>query len=70
MNVRGGIEMSWEGVIINIEQGDIITSKKGILTETIALHRKVINKKMKYLGNGAWEAMDESIELKNVKVVK
>ncbi len=63
-------KQKWEGVIINIAPGDIITSKNGILTKTLMLERFVINKRMKYLGNGAWEGLDEGKEILDVRKVK
>ena len=59
----------WEGIIINIEEGDILTSKKGILSKTAILGRMVTNKRMKYLGKGIWECLDEPTEIKDIKEV-
>ncbi len=65
--VWGGEKMKWEAVIINIQEGDIITSKKGLLTENHLLKRNVVNKRVKYLGDGLWEGLDEGVEA-NVKM--
>ena len=60
----------WEGAEIHLQVGDTITSKKGFLTKTAILDRFRINKRLKYLGNGQWECLDDGLYLENVKEVK
>jgi len=62
-------KQTFEGVVIHIRVGDTITSKNGILTETLMLKRKILYKRMKYLGNGAWEGLDDGVEIKTSKVL-
>jgi hypothetical protein len=60
-------KQSWEGVEILLQVGDVITSKKGFLTKTAILNKHRVNKRLKYLGNGLWESLDEGTYLQNVK---
>lgn len=54
---------TWEGVVLNISPGDIITSKTGILL-TSPLTKKVYRWwKAEYLSNGGWRIIGKKEEV-------
>ena len=46
---------NWEGVVLNLQEGDILTSKKGFLSKSSITEEYFVYKKVKYNGNGCFE---------------
>ena len=61
-------EQVWDGVVINVQPGDIITSKKGIIFETMLTGRLMLERRLKYLGNGKWKSRGRRVEIEATKV--
>lgn len=59
--------MKYEGVVINIQEGDIISSKLGILQESPISKKFYLVKKQKYLGNSHWIVIGDKEEVSNIK---
>ncbi len=51
--------MKFDEVMIKIQPGDIITSKKGMLSKSPISKEWFIYKKAEYLGNGAFKIIGE-----------
>jgi len=47
---------SWEQARLHVQVGDIITSKRGILTHSPLTDQYYLAFRLKYRGNGLWEA--------------
>lgn len=45
---------TWEGIEMNLSPGDVITSKKGILSKSSLTGKFYCWTKAEYLGNGLW----------------
>jgi hypothetical protein len=56
----------WDGVVIHLQEGDVLTSKKGIALKTAALGKIISTKKILYRGKGLWEALDDPAEIPGV----
>ena len=59
----------FDEILISIQKGDIITSKKGILAQSPITKEWYIYKKARYLENGKIEVLGEK-EPVNVKIHK
>ena len=65
----GGIMTSFDAVEMKITKGDVITSKKGILSGSPLTGKFYIWKKAEYLGNGHWRVIGDKEEV-DVEVTK
>lgn len=54
---------------IHLQEGDIITSKKGILQKSAISEQSYIVKKLKFISNNHFEVIGEKIEVADVKEV-
>ena len=61
--------MKFKPVTIHIQDGDIITSKKGMLQNSEITDKWYMVTKAKYRGNNCWEALEKE-ELKKIKESK
>ncbi len=62
-------------VTIHIQEGDVITSKKGFLQKSAISERNYLVKKQKFIGeekvsgNALWEVIGDKIEVENIREV-
>jgi hypothetical protein len=61
--------ISFDAVEMKITKGDVITSKKGILSVSPLTGKFYIWKKAEYLGNGHWRVIGDKEEV-DVEVTK
>jgi hypothetical protein len=55
---------------LHLQEGDIITSKKGILQNSFDGKRSYLCKKLKFIKNGFFESIGDKIEVEDVHEVK
>lgn len=61
----------FEGVVLNITEGDVITSKEGFLMRNSPItNEDFLVFKMKYLGNGKWEVIGNKEKITSKRVSK
>ncbi len=61
--------MNFDEVKMKIQKGDIITSKKGMLSKSPISDEWFIFKKVEYMGDGLFRIIGEK-EIVNIKVTK
>ena len=64
--IRKPDKENWEGVVLNLQEGDVLTSKKGFLSESPITKEYFVYKKVKYNGKGCFTIMGNkrTIEIK------
>jgi len=55
---------------LHLQEGDIITSRKGILQKSAMGERFYIVKKLKFISNNYFEVIGEKVEVADVKVIE
>jgi hypothetical protein len=61
--------MKFEGVEILLQEGDVLTSKKGFLQVSPVTKKSYLVHKQEYMGNGFWKVIGDKIEV-NSKPLK
>ncbi len=56
--------MRFISIKLNLQEGDIITSKKGILVQSPVTNEKYMVKKIRIIGKDCFESKSEKISLK------
>ena len=56
-------DMSWDEVKVCITPGDIVTSKKGFLSQSPMTGKFYVWKKAEHLGRGGWRVLSEKQEV-------
>jgi hypothetical protein len=56
-------KMKFEGVEVIIQEGDIISSKKGLLQISPVTKNKYLVFKQEYLGKGCWKVLGEKAKI-------